>query len=83
MPRIRLERKNVKHKYYNITVIDSRFKNGSGRLIEVIGQYHALKKTDNVADKFTLNMEKYAQYIKNGAQPSDAVIRLVKKLNNQ
>jgi small subunit ribosomal protein S16 len=74
---IRLTRFGAKKKpYYRIVAVD-REKPRESRYIELLGQYNPL--TDPAQIK--IDMEKYNQWIQKGAQPSETVKSLVKKLN--
>ena len=73
--KIRLRRMGAKKTpYYRIVVADSRFPR-DGRFIEEIGTYNPL--TDPAEIK--IDAEKAADWIKNGAQPTDTVKALLKK----
>jgi small subunit ribosomal protein S16 len=74
--KIRLRRIGAKkNPFYRIVVSDSRFPR-DGRFIEEIGTYNP------VADptQFTIDSEKAAAWIKKGAQPTDKVKSLLKKV---
>lgn len=74
---IRLTRFGGKKKpYYRIVAVD-REKPRESRYIELLGQYNPL--TDPAQIK--IDMGKYNQWIQKGAQPSETVKSLVKKLN--
>ena len=71
---IRLRRGGTSKKpHYRIIVADSRSPR-DGRFIESIGHYDP--KTNPATVK--VDFEKYDKWIKNGAQPSEAVKNLVK-----
>ncbi len=73
--KIRLRRMGAKKSpFYRIVVADSRFPR-DGRFIEEIGTYNPLAEPSAVA----IDSEKAAQWIKNGAQPTDTVKSLFKK----
>ena len=73
---IRLARAGSKNRPgYRITVSDQR-RSTRGRFIEVIGRYHPLSGDK----KALINTEKYENWIKKGAQPSQTVANLYKKL---
>ena len=75
--KIRLRRMGQKKApFYRIVVADSRSPR-DGRFIEQIGYYDPM--TDPV--KIELDAEKAAQWIKNGAQPTETVRALLKKQN--
>ena len=76
MVKIRLRRMGAKKApYYRIVVADSRFPR-DGRCIEELGSY------DPMADgeKVKVDMERVKYWISNGAQPTDTVRGLIKKL---
>ncbi len=71
--KIRLARHGAKKRpYYRIVVADSRAPR-DGKFIEEVGRYNPL--TDPATIKF--DMEKVDQWLKNGAQPTDSVARLI------
>ena len=75
MVKIRLRRDGAKKAhYYNIVVADSRYPR-DGRFIEVIGAYDPMKEPAMV----NINTEKYEQWIKNGAKPTETVRALFNK----
>ena len=80
MVRIRLKRMGRTHRpFYRISVMDQR-KARDGKSIEDIGYYDPM-----VADKsqrVSVKMERYDYWVGVGAQPSDNVAVLVKKLKN-
>ncbi len=74
MVKIRLRRMGAKKApFYRIVVADSRFPR-DGRFIEEIGTYDPL--AEPVAVK--VNGDRAKEWIKNGAQPTDTVKRLLK-----
>ena len=76
MVKIRLRRMGAKKApYYRIVVADSRSPR-DGRFIEELGTY------DPMADgeKLTVNQERVQYWIANGAQPTDTVRGLMKKV---
>ena len=76
MVKIRLRRMGAKKApYYRIVVADSRSPR-DGRFIEEIGVY------DPMADgeKIKVDMERAKYWIANGAQPTDTVRGLLKKI---
>jgi small subunit ribosomal protein S16 len=76
MVKIRMRRMGAKKApFYRIVVADSRFPR-DGRFIEEIGTYNPL--TDPAEIK--IDAEKAQQWIKNGAQPTDTVRALLKKV---
>ena len=71
--KIRLRRMGAKKApYYRIIVADSRSPR-DGRCIEEIGTYDPLTEPATI----TVDAEKAQQWIKNGAQPTDTVKRLI------
>ena len=75
MLKIRLRRMGAKKApFYRIVVADSRAPRG-GAFVEEIGYYNP------ISDPFELKIdnEKAANWIKNGAQPTDTVRALLKK----
>ena len=76
MVKIRLRRMGAKKApYYRIVVADSRSPR-DGRFIEEIGTYDPMAENDKV----TVNMERAKYWIANGAQPTDTVRGLLKKI---
>jgi small subunit ribosomal protein S16 len=76
MVKIRLKRMGAKKSpFYRIVVADSRAPR-DGRFIEEIGTYDPRENPAVVK----LDVEKYEGWIKNGAQPTDTVRDLRKKL---
>ena len=74
---IRLTRFGAKKKpYYRIVAVD-REKPRESRYIELLGQYNPLTSPAQIK----IDMEKYNQWVQKGAQPSETVKSLVKKLN--
>ena len=75
---IRLSRCGVKHRpKYRVTVADRHY-SPKGRFIEIIGQYDSFCKDKKKA--FQVNIEKYKKWLSHGAQPSQTVCSLVKKV---
>lgn len=73
--KIRLKRMGMKKKpFYRVVVADERCPR-DGRFIEEIGYYNPI--SDPVDLK--IDNEKAAQWLKNGAQPTDTVRALLKK----
>jgi len=73
---IRLSRHGAKKKpFYRIVVSDRRFPR-DGRYIEQVGTYDPRATSGGVK----LNREKIDSWIKNGAQPSQTVSELIKKV---
>jgi small subunit ribosomal protein S16 len=61
------------HAQFRVIVQDSRFSPTRGRVVSYLGSYNPHTKVA------TIDSEKAAQYLNNGAQPSDTVARLFKK----
>ena len=75
MVKIRLQRQGAKKApFYHIVVADSK-KARDGKIIEQIGTYDPMTNPATIV----LNQEKVAQWIKNGAQPTDTVKALIAK----
>lgn len=80
MVRIRMKRMGRHHRpFYRISVMDIR-KARDGESIEDIGFYDPMV-TDN-SKSVSLKMERYDYWVSVGAQPSDNVKVLVKKLKS-
>ena len=76
--RIRMKKQGRKHRpFYRICVMDSR-KPRDGRAIEEIGTYDPMVR--DKAARVTINMERADYWISVGAQPSDKVATLIKKV---
>ena len=76
MVKIRLRRMGAKKApYYRIVVADARSPR-DGRCIEEIGTYNPLTEPAAI----TIDAEKAQTWIKNGAQPTDTVRGLLKKV---
>jgi len=74
--KIRLKRMGAKHApFYRVVVADSRSPR-DGKFIEEIGYYNPT--TDPTTIK--IDVEKATNWMKNGAQPSDTVKRLLSKI---
>ena len=75
MVKIRLRRMGAKKApYYRIIVADARYPR-DGRAIDEIGTYNPMAEPSVV----TIDAEKAATWLKNGAQPTDTVKALFKK----
>ncbi len=73
--KLRLKRMGSKQKpFYRIVAADSRSPR-DGRFIETVGTYNPIVKENNV----TVDEEKVAKWISNGAQPTDTVKSLLTK----
>lgn len=75
MVRIRLRRLGAKgHPFYRIVVADQRAAR-DGAFIQQIGTYDPMEDPPAV----TIDEEKALKWLRNGAQPSDAVHRMLEK----
>ena len=75
MVKIRLQRFGKKKSpFYHIVVADSKSPR-DGRIIEQIGTYDPMTDPSTIV----LDKEKLAQWIKNGAKPTDTVKALIEK----
>ena len=73
--KIRLKRMGAKKApFYRVVVADSRYPR-DGRFIEEIGTYHPLTDPASI----NIDTEKAQKWIKNGAQPTDIVKKLLKE----
>lgn len=78
---IRLARFGKKHSpKYRITVADSRRWLG-GKFIEVVGSYNPTPSGEE--KELTCDMDKIQTWIKKGAQPSDRVKSLLRKVQGK
>ena len=76
MVKIRLRRMGAKKApYYRIVVADSRAPR-DGRFIEELGTYNPAADSD----KLKVDLERVRYWISNGAQPTDTVRGLIKKV---
>ena len=76
MVKIRLRRMGAKKApHYRVVVADSRCPR-DGRFIEEIGTYDPMADTD----KIKVDMERAKYWIANGAQPTETVRGLLKKI---
>ena len=75
---IRLSRCGSKHNpQYRVKVADSRH-SATGRFIETIGFYNSFGKDKK--ESFKIDIEKYTKWLSKGAQPSQTLRNLVKKV---
>ena len=75
MVKIRLQRAGKKKApFYHIVIADSKSPR-DGKIIEKIGTYNPMTEPSELV----LDREKVAQWIKNGAKPTDTVKRLIEK----
>lgn len=80
MVRIRLARGGFKkNPFYSIVVTDSR-KPRNGGFIERVGFFNAVKFSKNTG--LFINLNKVQYWIGRGAQPSDRVVSLIKKIKS-
>jgi small subunit ribosomal protein S16 len=71
---IRMQRTGRRgHAQFRVVVQDSRFNPKSGRVVAYLGVYNPHTKTTSI------DGEKIAKYLDNGAQPSDRVARVLQK----
>jgi len=79
--RIRLRRTGKfakKNYHFRVVLADSR-KARDGRFIEEVGHYNPAKKQEQLK----LDMERINYWIEHGAQPSDTVASLIKKVKKE
>ena len=77
MVKIRLRRMGAKKApYYRVVVADSRYPR-DGRFIEEIGTYDPTVSPD----KISIDADRAREWIKTGAQPTDTVRALLKKVD--
>jgi small subunit ribosomal protein S16 len=75
---IRLSRTGAKKRpFYHVVVADSRFPRG-GRYIEKVGFYNPVAAGQDL--KLQIELERVNHWISQGAQASDRVSSLIKKL---
>ena len=75
MVKIRLQRQGAKKApFYHIVVADSKSPR-DGRIIEKIGTYNPMTNPATIV----VDKEKVAQWIKNGAKPTDSVKSLIER----
>ena len=76
MVKIRLRRMGAKKApFYRVVVADSRYPR-DGRFIEEVGTYNPAAESE----KLKVNMDRVQYWIANGAQPTDTVRGLIKKV---
>jgi small subunit ribosomal protein S16 len=74
---IRMARGGARNRpFYNVVVADSRMPR-DGRFIERIGFYNPMAAQHE--QKFRLALDRVAHWVGQGAQPSDAVKKLIKR----
>lgn len=77
MLKIRLARGGAKKRpYYHIVVADSHSPR-DGKFIEKVGSYNPMLPRDGEQKRVTLNVERIAEWLSKGAQPTDRVARLL------
>ena len=78
--RIRMKRMGRTHRpFYRVCVMDVRSPR-DGKAIEEVGYYDPM--VQNKADRVSLKMERVEYWLSVGAQPSDKVATLIKKVKN-
>lgn len=76
MVRIRLMRLGAKKKpFYRVVVADARARR-NGPFIEIVGTYNPKSEPADIK----LNLERINYWIKQGAQPSDTVKKLIERV---
>ena len=77
--KIRLARHGAKKRpYYRVVIADSRAPR-DGRFIEEVGRYNPCVEPSMVK----LDLEKVDKWLANGAQPTDAVARLIARAREE
>ncbi len=75
MLKIRLRREGSRnHPFYRLVVSDSRYR-PTGRMVEIIGHYDPRTNPPTVV----VDMERYENWVRNGAEASDTVRSLIKR----
>ncbi len=75
MVKLRLQRGGTKKKpFYRVVAVDEREKR-NGAVIDNIGVYHPIA----ASNQFEVNEEKVLKWLKNGAQPTNTILNLLKK----
>ena len=78
MVRLRLKRMGRKHRpSYRVTAVDSR-RSRDGMMIEELGHYDPANAKPEM--RFGLKMDRIQYWLDKGAQPSDTVASLIKKV---
>ncbi len=73
--KIRLQRVGTKKKpFYRVVAVDSR-KKRDGDVVEFIGRYQPIVD----GNQFEVDEEKVLKWLKNGAQPTNSILNLLKK----
>ena len=77
MLKIRLARGGAKKRpYYHIVVADSHAPR-DGKFIEKVGSYNPMLPKDSATPRVALKVERIAEWLGKGAQPTDRVARFV------
>lgn len=69
---IRLSRTGKKHQAYFRVVVSDSHRTPTAKFVEILGNY------DPHAKKFQIDQDRLEYYLKNGAQPSNSVAKLLK-----
>lgn len=78
--RIRMKRQGRRHRpFYRVCVMDAR-RPRDGKAIEEVGYYDPMVR--NKAERVNLKMDRIDYWLSVGAQPSDKVAVLIKKVKN-
>ncbi len=73
--KLRLQRIGTKKKpFYRVVAVDSK-KKRDGEVIEYLGKYHPISKTD----QFAVDETQVIKWLNNGAVPTGTIERLLKK----
>ncbi len=73
---IRLKRiGKPQHPHFRVVAIE-KSRGPAGRPLEILGSYDPREKS--AAKKLTIDQERMAHWVKNGAKPSDSLARLIK-----
>jgi small subunit ribosomal protein S16 len=76
---IRLTRMGTKHRpFYRVVAADKRRPRES-RYIDLIGYYNPMRETPDI----NIDWDKYNEWIKRGAKPSETVKSLIKKVKSE
>src|SRR6188768_1954224 len=77
MLKIRLSRGGSKKRpYYTIVIADATAAR-DGKFIEKVGTYNPMLPKDGPTPRVTLKVERIAEWLKKGAQPTDRVARFL------
>jgi small subunit ribosomal protein S16 len=81
--KIRLARAGAKKRpFYRIVASDVRSPR-DGRFLEKLGTYDPLAKTENASGRLDLKRDRVDYWLGVGAQPTDVVRRLIRRLDAQ